>query len=379
MSTEKIHAEGSSDMGVELTPAASEVLDLSADGFRRQILNELSRAHGRSGYPIRAADVRAAIDEVSSTEYRRSKLSSRLVIVALLLATLALGVQFAVLGSGASQLAWASALGASLAGASTGIAAVYASRELRRRHSNTLLSEMFLQQFSALEGAARQVATQAFDLAENASLGRVIQILELLDIWTSEDSQAFRRLLSSRNSLVHEYVRSLSADDMRYGLTQVTRLSHLVDVWMGQFNKTSEAAHIWRARTRRRSGLAYEERIANALRQASLEVTSTSIDRGYDLFVDTPAGGLALIVKHRDWGVLDVSTLRSMLINIHLLPLIPVAVVTNVGISKAAFDYVQSTILRDRPIAIVLWRDDDPEIKLVQQVEQAATVPSASS
>src|ERR1039457_2873285 len=159
MSTENVAGAWSKLDNLELTPAASEALDLNADLFKRQVLHELSRTHSRRGYRVRVSDVQLAADQVVAKGPRSAKVVRLLTRLALILAGIALFVQTLISLTGVGQ-SWVVSAAALLTGISTGTATVLVIQEFRGRRKETTASRGFLWEIQALEWSARQAVKQ---------------------------------------------------------------------------------------------------------------------------------------------------------------------------------------------------------------------------
>jgi hypothetical protein len=370
MSTERGSMAGGEDSsGMELTPAASEALDLSADSFRHQVLQELSRTHRSSDYRIRVSDVQQAVSEIPSG-LRTNRSSMYLLISAVLLCALSL-VSFTITAisslHGAAQ-AWAISGAGLLIGAACGGVVVLVVQE--HTTSGTSLSREFLRQASALEASARQAAGKVLgEQAENSSLSRIISVLELLEIWTPEDSQAFRKLLSLRNKIVHEDYSSLPPKDITFGVSQAARLLSLIHRRMDT-GEASQGRIFWKLEHGFPDGIAFEERVSNALRKASFHVLGAQQDRGYDLLVETPSGSVMVIAKYKESGDLVMDDVRRILSR--QLPNINLAIVTNAQVSYAVRRFLSSSEIVGRRISVISWQPRDPDTALAESIAKAA-------
>lgn len=359
----------SSDL--DLTPAASEALDINADLFRRQVLQELSRTHKRSGYRVRVSDVQQAADKIVAEGPRYPRVVRLLARLAFILAGLTLVVQVLIQNS-ETHKSWIFSLAAALAGISTGIALVLLIQDSRiRRREGTASSMEFVREVQSLEWSARRLAKQALGrAAENASLARILSAMEVLEVWTPDDSQIFRKLLSLRNSLVHEDSRVLSREDITFGLTEASRLSDL----LRRGAKAMEGSGERHAREPRLGprypAFVYEERIVSILRDASFEVIPVQGDYGYDLLVETPRGSVALVIIYRDRGTLGEDVVRQ-LIDADL-PMMAVALVTNVSLSRSAIRYLESLERDSGSMSAFQWSEEEPDDSLIQSIMTAA-------
>jgi uncharacterized protein YoaH (UPF0181 family) len=370
MSTENVAGAWSKLDNLELTPAASEALDLNADLFKRQVLHELSRTHSRRGYRVRVSDVQLAADQVVAKGPRSAKVVRLLTRLALILAGIALFVQTLISLTGVGQ-SWVVSAAALLTGISTGTATVLVVQEFRGRRKETTASRGFLWEIQALEWSARQAVKQVLGReAENASLARVLSALEILEVWTPEDSQVFRRLLFLRNSLVHEDSRILSSDDIGFGLSQASRLSDLIRRGEKALKTETGQGLLGSSSWLRRAASTYEERVAHALREASFEVVGAQGDYGYDILTETPSGSLAIVIKHRDGGTLEIGDLRQFAPG--RLPNMTAALVTNVPLSDSATNYLRSLESLANRVIVVPWLEEESDSKLVERILRAA-------
>jgi hypothetical protein len=370
MSTENVAGIPRASNDLELTPAASEALELNTDLFRRQVLQELSRTHRRRGYRVRVSDVQVAADQVAA-EGPRSVSVRLLTRLALILAFGTLFVQL-LIGLNIADKAWTISAAALLTGISTGTATVLVVQEFRGRRKETSASMGFLWDVQALEWSARQTVKGILGPeAETASLARVLSALEILEVWTPEDSQVFRRLLFLRNSLVHEDSRVLSADDIGFGLSQASRLSDLLRRSHRTLKSKSAQVSSERAALIRRAASVYEERVANALREASFRVLGAQGDYGYDLLTDTPIGSLAIVIRYQSEGLIGKVDLER--IDQRQLPDIPVVLVANVRLSLEAERYLGSPDSSHK-VTVVVWRESESDKSLIESISRAAGI-----
>lgn len=384
MSTEDLSADGIDLGDLDLTPAASEALDINAQSFKQQVLRELSATHRRQGERIRLSDVQVAVEQVAGPSERWARLFPVFVWVIVALTGIALIIPAILIQVGGTSRSWIVGGAGLLVGVSVGttIALLLQVERLRKRNSS-YASQEFLRGISSLERSARQAVTQVLgDDPDSLSLSRVLSALETLDIWTPDDSQIFRRLLLLRNSLVHEESSALPPDSISYGVSQTNRLARLIRHGV----ETIEADELDKARPlalrlssiHRRSALAFEERVAYALRQASFDVVTAQRDFGYDLLVETPRGSLAVVVKYREDGNLTAGDILPVLRK--RLPAVPVAVVSNASISEA----MRKTIASEGPrgqqyITLISWREGAKDAELIEKVSEAAAGGSSAT
>jgi hypothetical protein len=377
MSTENAAASARSEVEeLDLTPAASEALDINADSFKRQVLIELSRRHRDPDSKVRMSDVQLAVAQIVADGPKNIKIVPRLIRLALTLTVLTLIAQTLIGLHGTTQ-SWIISGAALLAGISTGTTMVIVVQDVRRRRRESpAASQEFLREILSLEWSARRVVAQALgDGAEKSSLGRIISALEILDIWTPEDSQVFRRLLFLRNSLVHEDSRILSQEDIGFGLSQAARLLSLIR--RGQKAVEVSGGKDYLTPYRRRSAISFEERVAHALRQASFDVVSAQRDYGYDLLTETPAGSVAIVTRYRNDGFLEVADIVQSLQR--KSPDVTMALVTNAPLSPSAIRYLASPNVANRPPIVISWLEGESNEKLVQSIMHAAAeFPPAS-
>jgi hypothetical protein len=375
MSAEEVRGESPERAETALTPAASEALDLNADLFKRQVLLELSRKP--TGHRARVSDVQQAVDRVAGDGKRYANMASLLARFAVLLSAGTLAFQILIQAK-LSERDWAVGLAAVLVGISTGTTIVMLIQEGRRRSRERRVSAGgFLREIQTLEWSARRIAVLALgENSEAASLRRIISVLEMLDVWTPEDSQIFRRLLSIRNKIVHEYSGSLSPAETTFGLSQAARLSKLIRARERELAHSSERISVWSHRSPRRAALSYEERVASALRRASFDVMGAQGEHDYDLLAETPRGTVAIIIKYRSGDCLEIGDIfLAAKKGPHGLPLI---IITNAQLSAAAVDYLASPDVTSALVRVISWSEDEPDDVLVERVLRAADVPSAA-
>lgn len=368
MSSECGNMGGGGDLsGMELTPAASEALDQSADSFRRQVLQELSRTHRSSNYRIRMSDVQQAVSEIpGGWQIDRSYLYLLIAAVLASAASLITLIFTSIAALNGSAKALVIGGSAFLVGIACG-SVVFLVVE-KRGTSRTSLSRKFLRQVSALESGARQAAEKVLgSQAEDSSLGRIISVLELLEIWTPEDSQVFRKLLSLRNRIVHEDYRSFPPRDIGAGASQAARLLDLIDRRMDT-GKASQGRSLWKlAHGNFPREIAFEEQVTNALRNASFHILGVQQDRGYDLLIETPNGSVAVIVKYKEHGDLAMDDIVG-----RKLPNINTVIVTSAPISEAVRRFIASSGATGLRLSAISWRPEDSDATLAESIAKAA-------
>jgi hypothetical protein len=348
-----VSTEKSADL--ELTPAASERLDQNVELVRQQLLREMSRQHSGSGYRVRASDVDSALNEIGIVGTSMRTVRS----VAWLAAGIAAaGLITALIGQVSKPRVLWPLVGAALAaGVASGTTlAIIGLETMRRRLNLSRSSRQFVNTFDALESAMRQQSQRLMGAAaESASLGRVISAVELLQLWTWEDSREFRRLLAVRNAIVHEDSRTVSAPRLSTGSEQMARLSDLLTAHdSGGSGRIRDIAN-------HRTARAFTDRVASALREAGVDVIPTHGDVYYDLLARSAGIARRIVIKYRRSGLLSVDDINDVVEE-------PdedteTWIVTNVAVSPYAEEYVQlahDSSGRRRKITIVSWADDYP-------------------
>lgn len=354
---------------LELTPAAAERLDQNVEFVRQRILREMSRQHSASGYPARASDVDTALNDIGILGSWSRKARS----VAWLAAGIAAaGLITALLGQvGRPEMLWPIISAALAAGVASGTALAIVSLEAMRRRLGVPRScRQFLNAFDSLEAEMRQRSLQLMGAAaDSASLGRVISAVELLQLWTPDDSREFRRLLAVRNAIVHEDGRAISSHRIATGLSQMYRLSALLSAGNSFANRSIRevAAH--------RAARAFTDRVASALRQVGVDVITTHGDAYSDLIIRSGGSAKEIVTRYRKSGPLSVSDITDVVEQSD--PNAEIWVVTNATVSPYADEYVQ--LARDKSgrhpaITIVSWPDDHPQALL-----DALTHPKADT
>jgi hypothetical protein len=346
----------------ELTPAASETLDQNIEFVRAQILHEISRKTGRSGYRARASDVDSAVRQISFFD-SASRIVPRTTVFAVILSSASLLVQVTWQLAG-SRTAWLDTGVALLVGTASGTAIVVVIQEIRRHRRLAIEpAREFLRACAGLEDSMRTRARELVGpIADNTSLGRVISALELLQLWTPEDSQAFRRILATRNTIVHEDSRAISSTEIAFAFSGTSRLYSLLSG-----DRSRETKNPLKEIAASRAALSYEERIANTLRRAGIRVSSVQRDAGYDFMAWKADMLTRVIVKYRHSGILTVSDVNR---TADQSPSdIASLIVTNVEISPYVNEYLE--LLRGqhidmKQIAAVRWQSSDDTGALVK-------------
>jgi hypothetical protein len=348
----------------QLTPAASEKLEQNIEYVRAQILREISRLSDDSGHLARASDVESAVSRIRFFD-SASKYAPRLVLISTIASICAVLGQITVvaLSKDAAHINGLAVLIGVTAGATTTAATLLIIQEFKRYRRVMSASEgEFLQAFVQLENRMRKDAQELLGpVADSTGLGRVISAVELLQLWTPEDSLAFRQLLGIRNSIVHEDTRDISAEKIAESFSKVARLSALLetDASSGARRKINEVVA-------NRAALSYEERVANALRRAHLDVSSTQGDVGYDLLVGRSDFLKRIVFKYRRSGLLTVNDISDVVDDLDSL--IGTVVITNVEISPYVDEYLgltQESSGNAETISVVSWRNDEDTNSLV--------------
>jgi hypothetical protein len=345
----------------ELTPAASEKLDQNVEYVRRQILREISRQSGYSGYQARVSDVESAVNRISFFD-SASRIVSRTTILAITLAVTSLAFQLFQIKR---QSVWLGSGVALLVGITTGTTVVVIIQEIRRRRRiSSVPVQEFLNACAGLENSMREHARELLgSVAENAGLGRVISAVELLQLWTPEDSQAFRRVLAIRNSIVHEDNHAISSEIIASAFSQLARLSSLLDSGTppGPKRRMKDFAAS-------RAALAFEERVTNALRRAGVGVSTAQGDVGYDLLAGKSESLKRVVVKYRQSGLLTVNDVSNLPDQSQAN--ICAVVVTNAAISPYVYEYLDLTYgdSAEKQLMVVRWQNSEDTGALVQAI-----------
>jgi hypothetical protein len=347
----------------ELTPAASEKLDQNMATVRLQILREISRQYGASDHRARASDVDSAVSRIGFFG-SASRIVSRTTVLAIALASVSLLAQVLsqIIKPGKPWLVTGVAL---LVGITSGTTLVVIIQETRRRKRIASVSgQEFIHAFNRLEDSMRNHARELIGPADSTSLGRVISAMELLQLWTPEDSQIFRRLLSTRNSIVHEDGRVMSAETIASAFSKVARLSSLLDISEG-----SSSRHPIKELATNRAALSFEESVSNALRQAGISVVRAQGDVSYDLLAGKSDLLKRVVIKHRQRGILTVNDIEDTVD--HSPSSIPTVIVTNAAISPYVLEYLE--LARDsssdkRDILAIRWQNNNDTATLVQAI-----------
>jgi hypothetical protein len=351
--------------GPQLTPAASEKLDQNVEYVRTQILREISRQSSYPGYRARASDVESAVNRISSFD-SASRIVSRTTVLAIILGIMSLAFELlSQLGRNNSSL-WLGSGVALLVGITTGTTVVLIIQEIRRRRRvSSAPVEEFLYACARLEDSMRKHARELLgSLAEDAALGRVISAVELLQLWTPEDSQAFRRVLAIRNSIVHEDSHDISSERIASAFSQMARLSSLLD------------SNVSSGRTKRRikdfatsrAALAFEERVTNALRRAGVGVSSAQGDVGYDLLAGRSESLKRIVIKYRASGVLTVNDISDAVDQPQAN--VDTVIVTNATVSPYVYEYLDLTYDNsdEKQIKLVRWENGEDTEALVHAI-----------
>jgi hypothetical protein len=95
--------------------------------------------------------------------------------------------------------------------------------------NNRVASAMFLQRMASLETAARSfVAAQQPNVSERIGLRSILSYLLVMEVWDDADVRSFRRLLTTRNALVHGEAVDIPEDQARSGIEETNRLMGLI-------------------------------------------------------------------------------------------------------------------------------------------------------
>jgi len=367
MTVDKLPVLGETPGEPELTPAAEERLDQNVAVIRQQILRELSRHQPRGQeHIVRAADVEKATQHIFTDDItvRLSRIARAFLVLVASGAVLAFILLESISVKGSSSTAWL-AIGTSvMIGITSGVAASLVVHEVRVRHRTSYKPiREFMLAFANLESEIRVKARELLDDgSDTASLGRVVSAMEILQLWTPEDSYEFRKLLSLRNSIVHEDSRTLPAEKIAQSFVEMTRLESLLNL-----NSARRAKSWGIAATNRKSSLAFEERLANALREASIHVEAAPAGAGYDLLAGNREEVKRIVTKYRQSGPLTVNDVSNIASAVNT----PTVVVTNAPVSP----YVQQ-ILELAPqgregssVSVVQWQPGNPTDALVAAIE----------
>jgi len=371
MSTERIPLlQGSSQDAGSLTPAASEALRQSVESYRQQLLRESSRVARGSGKVIRSSDIESALSSIGPSKSATRGVAPLRTLFTVLLAAVALTVQIVaqITGSIGSLVL---SVGSIFAGAAAATATVIVVQERRKRTRRASASAgmTFVSSFAALEDLLRERSQELLgEVADTAGLGRVISAVELMQLWTPEDSQIFRRILSMRNALVHEETRVLPPGDVIAALAQMARLSSLLSVTPTRGPKVKFAQI-----KDNRAALVFEERIASTLRGAGFNVVTATAGAGYDFLVSRNDRACCLVAKYRHSGptsILDVSGIVERApTNLFTI------LVTNTSPSAYVTDYLSlpsdENPGKQKRISLVVWTDSMSAEILVDAVEAA--------
>jgi hypothetical protein len=370
MSAEKIPVLGAIlSEEPELTPAASEALDQNVENIRLQILREIARVYRDPGHRVRTADVESAMNSVTAFDAPSRFGASLKTMLAIFLAVVTLVVELVTQISKSSET-WFTTAVALMVGVTTGTGLVIVVQETRRRRrrSHASLHE-FLRTFGAMEDAVRDHARELLGgIADNASLGRAISAIELMQLWTPEDSQIFRRLLAVRNAVVHEESRDLPVREVAAGFSQMARLTSLLESASVTGTRSKLADF-----TESRAALVFEERVAHALRRAAVSVATVQSDSGYDLLIERSDIVRKVIIKYRKSGLLAVHDIADVVEKVK--PGIATTIVTNAAVSPYVNEYLE--LSRDdggdtKQISIVSWRDQADKERLVYAIMAVA-------
>jgi hypothetical protein len=258
-------------------------------------------------------------------------------------------VQFHNLEKSDAQLVYVGA--ALVGGIATSVAFMLVVQDSRRRkRSMTSAAAELLHSFARLENSMRRSSQELLGpIADDTNLGRIISALELLQLWTPEDSYSFRRLLGTRNSIAHEDHLQVSSEEVASAYSQIARLSDLLDMdTSGRLKGLAVSA----------SALWYEERIQNSLRRVGLSVSRAQGDPGYDFLAGKSDTLKRVVCKYRSSGLLTVNDVSETVERLDSA--IGTVVVTNAEISPYVHEYIMLTKMqagRENWIKIVRWRD----------------------
>jgi hypothetical protein len=358
-----LHAESFSKP--ELTPAASEKLDQSIEYVRLQILREISRKYRDSGHRARASDVDSAVSRISVFD-SASRFGPYTTILAIALGSFTLLVQVLSQIVRPNELSLNSGVSL-LVGITSGTTVVLVIQESRRRKrmASGSLQEL-LHAFILLEDSMRKHARELIGpAADNASLGRVISALELLQLWTPEDSHVFRRLLGIRNTIVHEDSQAISADKVASAFSKIARLSSLLD--------SDESSDVSKHRIKdfaaNRAALSFEERVTNALRRAGIDVSSAQGNVDYDLLAGKSDLFKRIVIKYRRAGLLTVNDINDIVER--LQHNVATIIVTNAAISPYVYEYLdltQSNSESGKQVVVMRWQNNENTNALVHAI-----------
>jgi hypothetical protein len=352
----------------ELTPAASEKLEQNIEYVRAQILREISRVSAESGHRASASDVDNAVSRIRFFD-SASKYATRLAPVSIVASICAVLGQITILAmtKDTAHINGLALLVGVTAGATTTAATLLIIQEFKRHRRVMWASQReFLQAFVQLEDRLRKEAQELLGpIADSTSLGRSISAVELLQLWTPEDSLAFRRLLGIRNSIVHEDSRDISAEKLTEAFSRIARLSALLEM-----NANSRTRRKINEAVANRSALSYEERVTDAMRKARLEVCSTQGDADYDLLVGRSDFLKRVVFRYRRSGLLTVNDISGIVDGIDSL--VGTVVITNAEISPYVYEYLglaqESSGDGGAKVSVVSWRNDGDTRTLVQAI-----------
>jgi hypothetical protein len=329
-----------------LTPAASEKLEQNMETLRLQILREVARKSKGSGARARASDVDSAVSRILLFGSSAARIRFFWPASVLVITVINVLAQLHAVKIGDTQLIYVGL--PVIAGIATSVALILVVQDARRgNRSGTSSATELLHAFEKLENSMRKSSQELLGpIADDTSLGRVISAVELLQLWTPEDSSSFRRVLGTRNSIAHEEHLQVSPEEMAYAYSQIARLSDLLDKNVSG-RLRGIATNLW-----------YEERVSNSLRRAGLSVSRAQGDPGYDFLAGKSDILKAVVCKYRSSGLLTVNDVTDTVDK--LGSAIGIVVVTNAEISPYVHEYIMLTreqAGREKWMSIVPWRD----------------------
>ncbi len=253
-----------------MTAAAEELLELHVNDARARVLREAQRIHAPVSYDSRidAAEVQAALSRIQAADRSSPQLSLKMLpdlartssgpmyvfllgmILTAVSAIAALSLTVATLVADPHDSKVSDSLTNLVIGILAGIVAMLVSclvcevlryYRSRLRRESSAASREFVRQLAVIEGRATRIAAQLSETGRTVlPLRAALNALEHAGVWRPEDVEIFRRLLSLRNSVVHEESLTLGEYDLAYALAESARLEDLLPSWRD--SRTDEPA-----------------------------------------------------------------------------------------------------------------------------------------
>lgn len=334
-----------------LTPAARELVESYLSEYRASLLSDASH-FSRSAGDIRVDDV------VKAAELARSQRSSTRRSLIVVTATGILGVLAGVLvnllaspSSDAGSLGLTSlvvAVAALLTAIST---TVVASRSLRMSGADRALKlAELVDEVGATESLVRRVAKDRAGVDDN-SLLTVLSALERAAILSEADVDEFRRVMSLRNSIVHQRSIRLPAEAQAEALASMRELRSKLN---GALRREPDEHLIEMRRAKE-----YEQRVIDALSDVVIEgaqLAPVAGDKGVDAVIDHPRASVFVAIQYQAKPM----TFVQMANVVSRSAASPLLLVVNVEPGLKARSYLDDF----KNVRLVLWQSPEDNDRL---------------